>query len=347
MFAALHVQGALTTLTGSTVDAGALWAGQDGIDGLGGVRALAESPDGAHVYAASRNSTAPAALERVEGGALEPLPPASGAPETLAGLYDVAVPDPGTALAIDENQALQVYLREAATGRLVWTQTAAGPVGHLTGAASLTARDDVAWTTAAGTDNIAVWTKTDAGWAFSASAGGITDPIPVLDAPTDIAYQDILYAASPDNGIVLLDVDDGGAPTPRSLTTAQGATSLATTADHVAAVARDLGVLYVFDRAPNGDLTEFYVGAPPSLPTAVAWTGPQLYVGTTDGVLVYLPDTTAPLMNAPLAAEVTSLLVSADGHTVYAAAHSADRVTTFVRLGAESGEPDGCGDTCP
>ncbi len=112
---------------------------QDGVQGLTGVLALAVSPDGANLYGAGESEGALAVFRREAGtGALTQLEvqrDGVGGVTGIARVSDVAVSPDGASVytASTTDDAVVVFQRNAATGKLLWLEEQKDGVSGVTG----------------------------------------------------------------------------------------------------------------------------------------------------------------------------------------------------------------------
>lgn len=112
---------------------------QDGVQGLTGVLAIAVSPDGANLYGAGESEGALAVFRRESGtGALTQLEvqrDGVGGVTGISRVSDVAVSPDGASVytASTADDAVAVFQRNTATGKLMWLETQKQGVGGVAG----------------------------------------------------------------------------------------------------------------------------------------------------------------------------------------------------------------------
>jgi len=113
--------------------------GQNGIDGLDGVKSVVVSPDGGHVYAASSEDDAVTVFRRdAASGQLtlvEMLKDGQGGIDSLDGAYGLTVSSDGNYVYATgyADETVVVFRRDASTGALTWVQTLEEGVGGVDG----------------------------------------------------------------------------------------------------------------------------------------------------------------------------------------------------------------------
>jgi len=297
--------------------------GTAGIEGLGGVSALAVSPDGLNVYAAGTQDDSVAVFARdAATGALSFVERERDSVDGvggLAGVNAVAVSPDGLNVYASGGtaNALVVFLRDATTGTLTFIGTQAGPKGPQAIAISA---DGSNVYVADGSDSAVVVFSRDAGSGMLTLVQTVKDNTDGVDGLLGAAS----LAVSPDDAHVYVagKLDDAVAVFGRDPSTGMlsfielerqavdgvdgldGVQALAVSADgtHVYTAASNRSAVGVFDRDPDsGSLT--FVQA--------QYDG----VGTVDGL-----------------AGVAAITVSPDGVSVYVAGKSANTVTAFSTL---------------
>ncbi|MEM7479613.1 MAG: beta-propeller fold lactonase family protein [Acidobacteriota bacterium] len=197
-------------------------AGGGFVDGLGGVEALALSPDGAHLYAAGRADNAVAVFARAGNGDLtfvEALVDGVGSVDGLAGAADVLVAADGERVyavgSLDDS--LAVFERSVGSGALTfveWIQDGdllgSSTVTGLVGPAALAGSDtgSFVYVAGAGSDAVAVFQDSASGLAFLQT---LVDGVDGADGLAGVAALAVsgdgehLYAGSPgEDGLAVL-----------------------------------------------------------------------------------------------------------------------------------------------
>jgi 6-phosphogluconolactonase (cycloisomerase 2 family) len=183
-----------------------LFDGEDGVDGLRGVRALAMSPGGEHVYAASAEDDAVAVFARNAGTGLLAFVEAErdgvGGVDGLDGARGVVVSPDGKHVysVADGDDAVAAFARDPVLGTLTFVERETNGVGGVTG---LDGAEDIA-ISPDGEHLYVASPATSAVAVFARDAGsGALDFVGAVDGPGPLGVGSAGYVVvSPDGAFV-------------------------------------------------------------------------------------------------------------------------------------------------
>jgi 6-phosphogluconolactonase (cycloisomerase 2 family) len=203
--------------TGVLTFVGRVRDGEGGIDGLAGVRGVAVSPDGAHVYAAGTDERSIVVFAR-DGGTggltfVGRVVDGQGGVDGIAGVQGIVVSGDGLNVyaAGTDDDAVAVFTRDAQTGALTWIERrrdGGNGVNGLAGAIALALSPDGAHLYVVGADDDAV-----AVFARSPGTGALTFVEQEEEGRrgvTDMGLP-LSVTVSPDGGYVFVAASSGRA----------------------------------------------------------------------------------------------------------------------------------------
>lgn len=263
--------------------------GVGGVDGLDGARALAPSPDGAHVYVVSALESALAAFAVDSAGSLTQVDVEKEGVAGVAGMaspVDVVVSPDGAHVYVAgfAGNAIAIFARDAEDGALAFvgaTFDADLPSGGLAGASGVATSPDGAflYTTAGVSDAVAAFARDPATGLLEWIETESGDPL--LDGAVDLAPSPdgallyvvaqgvsadalLTYARDPQSGaLTLADSEQNGAngveglEFPNALAVAPGGAHLYTAAGFAGQQGTIPGRLALFRRSPQDDATHY------------------------------------------------------------------------------------------